>query len=197
MEKTYLLSSSENKYRLTTGNRIACQFQQEPPKEHWGIPLCEWVPHSQQIPQQSPEEGHTPLLGRKAEGLSCRLHHFSCSGFILEALGSEKFSQFVFFLRQDWWGKNQKESWTMSIFTTERRTETNPKVLSPLASKMRWNETQVMGYKVSSPAPPFNFCAVLPFTKKQGSNSLEYICQCIWCPVIGTRKWPLYWKASR
>ena len=37
----------------------------------------------------------------KQRGLSCRWHHFSRSGFILEALGLEKFSQFVFFLRQE------------------------------------------------------------------------------------------------
>lgn len=51
--------------------------------------------------KHSPKEGHTPLLGGEAEGLACGLHHFSCSGFILEALGSKKFPQFVLFLRQD------------------------------------------------------------------------------------------------
>lgn len=44
---------------------------------------------------------HIPLLRRKAEGLSCSLHHFSCSCFILRTLWSKKFPQFIFFLRQN------------------------------------------------------------------------------------------------
>ena len=121
-------------YRLTTVNRGSCQFQTRAFYRPGAGSLHECVGprFSGDSPaldrhQQSPTEGHTPLLGRKAEGLSCRLHHFSRSGFILEALGPEKFSQFVFFLGQDWWRKERKEPWTMNIFITEERKEADHK----------------------------------------------------------------------
>lgn len=56
--------------------------------------MSEWVPDSQETPpsldrhQQSPSEGHTPLLGRKQEEPFLSLASFSRSGFYLGSLGT-------------------------------------------------------------------------------------------------------------
>lgn len=113
-------------------------------------------------PKHSPKEGHTPLLGGEAEGLACGLHHFSCSGFILEALGSKKFPQFVLFLRQDWWRKQGKSLRMTSIFTTKKVRETNPKALSLQRLRLEEIKSKWQAARWVSPPPPPSHLTSMP-----------------------------------
>lgn len=74
----------------------------------------------------------------------------------------------------------------MNIFITERRDP--PQVPLSFRGKDRM-KLNPRGKLQGKPSPHHHLTFMLSLhLQKERSNSLEYICQWVWCPVIRTRK---------
>lgn len=167
--------------------------------------LHEWVgPRSSGDPPPSiaisrPQWRPHTFAGKKSRGPFLSLASFFPLWFYLGSLGTGETFPVRFLLETRLMEKRPKGA--MNNEHLYYREKERGKSQGPLSSRDKdGTKLNPSGRLWGSPPhpPPLHLTFMLFFHwQNERSNSLQHICQYACCPVTRTRKWPLYWKASR
>lgn len=144
-------------------------------------------------PTTQPQWRPHTFAGKKSRGPFLSLASFSLLWFYPGSLGIGEIFPVRFLLETRLMEKRPKGAMNNEHFYYRKERD---KSQGPLSSRGK-NETKLnpSGRLQGKPPPHLTFMLFFHL-RNERSNSLECICQCVWCSVIRTRKWPLYWKGS-